>query len=147
MSTVRPKAPLLLSFSLAAFLPACDGETDPPEPDELLPLPADYPRPQIPANNPLTADKVELGRRLFYDKRLSGNQTYSCASCHEQAKAFTDGRANAVGSTDEVHPRGSMSIVNVAYYSVLTWGNPLITTLEEQALGPMFGETPVELGL
>lgn len=150
MKKARSLGVLLLSVPLAALLPACDGETGPPpgdEPDELLPLPAAYPRPQIPESNPLTADKVELGRRLFYDKRLSGNQTYSCATCHEQAKAFTDGRANAVGSTDQIHPRGSMSIVNVAYYSALTWGNPLVTKLEEQALLPMFGESPVELGL
>lgn len=149
-NTARPRSWLLLSFALAALLPACDGETGPPpedEPDELLPLPEGYPKPQIPADNPLSADKVELGRRLFYDVRLSGNQTYSCATCHEQAKAFTDGRANALGSTEEVHPRGSMSIVNVAYYSALTWGNPLVTKLEEQALLPMFGEAPVELGL
>jgi cytochrome c peroxidase len=141
---------LLLSLGTVASLPACDGETGPPieeEPDDLLPIPSGYPRPQLPEDNPLTAEKVELGRRLFYDPRLSGNETYSCATCHEQAKAFTDGLANAVGSTAEVHPRGSMSIVNVAYYSALTWGNPLITKLEEQALGPMFGEEPVELGL
>lgn len=150
MKTARSLGVLLLSVPLAALLPACDGETGPPpgdEPEELLPLPATYPRPQIPEGNPLTAEKVELGRRLFYDKRLSGNQTYSCATCHEQAKAFTDGRANALGSTDQIHPRGSMSIVNVAYYSALTWGNPLMTKLEEQALLPMFGESPVELGL
>lgn len=139
----------LLVGSVAVFGLGCSDEetTDVPEPDPLLPLPLGYPMPQIPADNPLSADKVELGRRLFYDKRLSGNETYSCATCHEQAKAFTDGKANAVGSTDEVHPRGSMSIVNVGYYSVLTWGNPLVSKLEEQALLPMFGENPVELGL
>lgn len=150
---VTPTRSLLacLSLSLAALLPACDGgDTDPPpveEPDPLLPLPAGYPRPKIPEDNPLSEVKVELGRRLFYDKRLSGNQTQSCASCHEQARAFTDGRAKAVGSTEEEHPRSSMSIVNVAYYSALTWGNPIVTGLEEQALLPMFGESPVELGL
>jgi cytochrome c peroxidase len=150
MDAPRLPGALLCSLLLAAFLPACDGETGPPpgdEPEELLPLPAGYPKPQIPSDNPLTPEKVELGRRLFYDKRLSGNETYSCGTCHEQARAFTDGRANAVGSTEEIHPRGSMSIVNVAYYSALTWGNPLVTELEEQALLPMFGETPVELGL
>jgi len=91
--------------------------------------------------------KVELGRRLFYDKRLSDNQTYSCATCHLQEKAFTDGLAHAVGSTGEIHPRGSMGLVNVAYASRLTWANPLIEDLEQQARLPMFGETPVELGL
>lgn len=105
------------------------------------------PRPVAPADNPMTAAKVELGRHLFYDTRLSGNGTFSCASCHEQAKAFTDGRATSVGSTGEMHRRSAMSLANVAYANTLTWANPLITTLEHQALIPMFGETPVELGL
>lgn len=110
-------------------------------------LPAGFPRPRVPEDNPMSEVKVELGRRLFYDTRLSGNETYSCASCHKQEIAFTDGLANALGSTGDIHPRSSMSIVNVAYYTVLTWGNPLVDSLEEQALLPMFGESPVELGL
>jgi cytochrome c peroxidase len=110
-------------------------------------LPLGVPNPRVPADNPMSAAKVELGRRLFYDKRLSDNQTYACATCHLQEKAFTDGLAHAIGSTKQVHPRGSMSIVNVAYASRLTWANPLIESLEQQARLPMFGETPVELGL
>ena len=92
-------------------------------------------------------EKVELGRLLFYDTRLSGNQTYACASCHQQSLAFTDGIGLAIGSTDELHPRGSMSFANVAYTPTLTWANPLLGRLEDQALVPMFGEEPIELGL
>lgn len=110
-------------------------------------LPIGVPRPTVPADNPMSAVKVELGRRLFYDKRLSGNETQSCGSCHFQDRAFTDGEAVATGSTGEHTPRGSMSLTNVAYLTVLTWGNPLLDSLEEQALIPMFGETPPELGL
>jgi cytochrome c peroxidase len=110
-------------------------------------LPKGFPNPCVPADNPMTAAKVELGRHLFYDKRLSANGTQSCGSCHEQARAFTDGKPRAVGSTGEVHPRNSMSLVNVAYAGTLTWGNPSLTRLEDQALVPMFGEHPVELGL
>lgn len=117
----------------------------PPSPD-LLRLPPGFPRPRIPAGNPLTAAKSELGRFLFFDKRLSGNGTQSCGSCHEPVRAFTDGRAQAIGSTGQSHPRGSMSLANVGYFSALTWGNPLVRTLEEQVLLPLFGETPVELG-
>lgn len=95
----------------------------------------------------MTAAKVELGRHLFYDTRLSVNGKQSCASCHEQAKAFTDGKARAEGTTGEIHPRSSMSIVNIAYTPVLTWANPNMKQLERQALVPMFGEHPVELGL
>jgi cytochrome c peroxidase len=110
-------------------------------------LPAGVPKPKVPEANPMSVTKVELGRRLFYDTRLSGNQTYSCGTCHQQALAFSDGRANAVGSTDEVHRRSSMAVINVAYPTTLTWANPAVVELEDQALAPMFGETPVELGL
>lgn len=110
-------------------------------------LPASVPTPQVPADNPMSRAKVELGRWLFYDARLSGNQTMSCASCHVQALAFTDGRARSVGSTGEMHPRGSMTLVNVSYASRLTWANQLLDKLEDQALVPLLGDNPVEMGL
>ena len=110
-------------------------------------LPFGFPIPRVPEDNPMSWEKVELGRLLFYDTRLSGNQTYACASCHQQSLAFTDGIGRAIGSTDELHPRGSMSLANVAYTPTLTWANPLLGRLEDQALVPMFGEEPIELGL
>jgi cytochrome c peroxidase len=110
-------------------------------------LPPGFPYPNVPKDNPISAAKVELGRRLFYDKRLSENRTQSCATCHQQAKAFTDGKAHGVGSTGEVHPRGPMSLVNVAYSPALTWANPNMRRLETQALVPLFGEHPVEMGM
>lgn len=103
--------------------------------------------PRVPEDNPMTQAKVDLGRHLFYDSRLSGNQTFSCATCHVQERAFADEKPRGVGSTGEVHPRGSMSLTNVGYLPVLTWANPNLDRLEEQALVPMFGEHPVELGL
>lgn len=109
-------------------------------------LPAAFPKPKVPEDNPMSAAKVELGRHLFYDTRLSLNETQSCASCHLQELAFTDGLANAVGSTGEVHPRSSMAVMNVGYYTALTWANDVVDRLEEQALLPIFGEAPVELG-
>jgi cytochrome c peroxidase len=110
-------------------------------------LPPAFPFPNVPPGNPMTKEKVELGRYLFYDKRLSLNQTQSCATCHKQALAFTDGRAHGLGSTGQFHPRGPMSLVNVAYSPSLTWANPNVRKLEDQALVPMFGEDPVELGM
>ena len=108
---------------------------------------APYPRPAVPPDNPMSVMKVELGRRLFYDRRMSVNGTQSCASCHRQELAFTDGRARGVGATGERHPRGSMSLANIAYAAALTWANPTMTALEDQALVPMLGTDPVELGL
>jgi cytochrome c peroxidase len=123
-------------------------------PDEAPPsgpyvwhLPAGIPAPRIPKDNPLSAAKVELGRRLFYDTRLSGNQSYSCGSCHQQARAFTDGRAHALGSTGASHPRSAMSLANVAYNTSYGWADPSVRSLEAQIAVPMFNEHPVELGL
>ena len=110
-------------------------------------LPADLPAPKVPPDNPMSDTKVELGRWLFYDTRLSGNNTMSCGTCHIQGLAFTDGKAQAVGSTNVVHPRSSMSLVNTAYASRLTWANPLLDRLEDQALTPLLGDKPVEMGM
>lgn len=115
--------------------------------DYVWRLPDDVPAPVVPADNPITDAKVELGRWLFYDTRLSGNKTMSCASCHIQSLAFTDGRTRSIGSTGEIHPRSSMSLVNVAYASRLTWANPLLDRLEDQALTPLLGDKPIEMGL
>ena len=110
-------------------------------------LPDYFPPPAVPADNPMSAEKVALGRFLFYDKRLSGNGTQACASCHQQAKAFTDGKALAVGSKGEVHPRSAMALVNVAWNATNTWANPTLISLERQIPNPIFGETPPELGV
>jgi cytochrome c peroxidase len=110
-------------------------------------LPPNFPKPIVPANNPMSVAKVELGRRLFYDTRMSGNQTASCGSCHEQARAFADGRVTAIGSTGEVHPRNSMGLANVGYLGRFTWANNALAELEMQAIVPIFGDDPVELGL
>jgi cytochrome c peroxidase len=95
----------------------------------------------------MTEAKVALGRYLFYETRLSVTGQFSCASCHEQKRAFTDGKPVALGATGERHPRNAMSLANIAYSPVLTWANPLMTRLETQALVPMFGEHPVEMGM
>ena len=110
-------------------------------------LPKGFPKPKVPENNPMTVAKVRLGRYLFYDQRMSVNGTESCATCHRQELAFTDGKPQSVGATGQSLPRGAMSLVNSAYGAVLTWSNPNETSLEHQALTPMFGDHPVELGL
>jgi len=110
-------------------------------------LPEGFPVPVVPPDNRMSNQKVELGRHLFYDERLSANGTQACATCHRQDLAFTDGLTTAIGSTGEAHPRNSMSLANVAYAATLTWANPLLFNLEAQAIVPMFGTEPVELGL
>ncbi|HVR37670.1 MAG TPA: cytochrome c peroxidase [Thermoanaerobaculia bacterium] len=110
-------------------------------------LPRGFPQPHVPPDNAMSASRVELGRHLFYDKRLSANATYACASCHRQELAFTDGRASAIGATGEHHPRSAMSLANVAYNASFTWSNAKIDRLEAQARVPMFNEHPIELGV
>ena len=136
--------------SLAVFIAAAGAWTllgGSGDADFRWDLPDWVPHPVVPANNPMTREKVELGRRLFYDPRLSADRTMSCASCHHQEKAFSDGRARAVGVTGETGARGAMGLANVAYLPVLTWQNPQLESLEVQALIPIFGEHPVEMGM
>jgi cytochrome c peroxidase len=104
------------------------------------------PPPPIPADNPQSADKIELGRRLFYDTRLSVTGDYSCASCHQQTHAFADSRARAQGATGQQHARNAPSLANVVYRPVLTWFDPKLTRLEDQLLTPLLGHNPVEMG-
>jgi len=95
----------------------------------------------------MSTAKVDLGRRLFYDTRLSGRDRYACASCHHQDRAFTDGLPQAVGSTGARHPRSAMSLTNVAYNATFGWADPSRRSLEAQMVVPMYNEHPVELGL
>ncbi|HNI96370.1 MAG TPA: di-heme enzyme [Leptospiraceae bacterium] len=110
-------------------------------------LPAGFPVPSVPAENPMTDAKVKLGRFLFYEKKLSGNETQSCGSCHLQSIAFADGKPVGVGSTGQSHTRNAQHLSNAAYHTRITWSNNTLKTLEAQARVPMFGISPVELGL
>jgi cytochrome c peroxidase len=92
-------------------------------------------------------DLQELGRKLFHDVRLSDDGQTACSSCHEQALAFSDGRALPVGAHGTLGVRNSMGLANAGALSPLGWANPALGRLEQQILVPLFGETPVELGL
>src|SRR5690606_17126830 len=102
----------LPSAALVLALVGCVGA--PPEGPFPLSLPPGFPAPQVPEANPLTAARIELGRHLFYDERISGNGTQSCASCHRQERAFADGLIQPAGSTGVLHPRNSPSLTNAA---------------------------------
>jgi cytochrome c peroxidase len=150
------KLATVATFITTGIVAGCGGsgnttlvETSPQDQDGtwVWNLPAGFPQPAVPIDNPMSEAKFQLGRYLFYDKRLSGNGQQSCASCHEQAKAFTDGRAQALGSTGELHPRSAQPLMNVAYHPTITWANPSLISLESQMTNPMFGENPVEMGI
>jgi cytochrome c peroxidase len=109
-------------------------------------VPEGFPIPTVPADNPMTWAKVELGRQLFYDSRISGDGSVSCASCHQPDLAFTDGRDRAVGIHGNIHSRSAMSLTNVAYNATLGWDDPTLTRLEDQILIPLNNMQPPEMG-
>ncbi|MFV0383018.1 MbnH family di-heme enzyme [Paracoccus sp. (in: a-proteobacteria)] len=102
--------------------------------------------PPVPEDAPMTRELVDLGRHLFYDARLSADGTVACASCHQQSLAFSDGRETGIGIGGTVGHRNSPGLTNVGYQPLLTWANPHFTSLEFQALTPMFGTDPLEMG-
>lgn len=93
------------------------------------------------------AAQVALGRRLFHDGDLSVNGTLSCATCHDPRHSFADGTRAHPGAHGEPGLRNVPSLVNVGALSPLTWGNDALTTLELQAMVPITGEDPVEMGM
>lgn len=110
-------------------------------------LPRGFPVPAVPADNPMSAPKVALGERLFFDARLSVTGHYSCASCHDPRRSFSDGLPRAVGATGATLPHNALALVNVAYNITFGWHKPKVRSLERQMLEPLLNEHPVELGL
>ncbi|MFK7947299.1 MAG: cytochrome-c peroxidase [Saprospiraceae bacterium] len=106
-------------------------------------VPQGFPNPIIPADNPMTAEGIELGRKLFYDPILSGDSTMSCEGCHKQAFAFADELAVNVGIDGVVGTRNPPPLFNLAFVANgLNWDASAIT-LEEQAIIPI--TSPIEL--
>lgn len=141
----------LAAACLIGCAPAEGGEASAePTEDEvrvLLGVPEHLQTPAYPEFNVPTAAKIELGRHLFYDARLSANGTQSCEGCHEQALAFADGLRTPTGSTGTVLARNSQGLANVAYASTLTWANNGLLELEDQLQVPIRADDPIELGV
>lgn len=110
-------------------------------------LPAGVAPPPVPADKPMTAAKVELGRRMFYDADLSADGTISCATCHEQHRAFTEGNRTHPGVTGAPGRRNVPGLANIAWLSPLTLADPSQMTLEAQVSVPILGTHPVEMGM
>lgn len=141
-------APLMAAYPERRAL---DAKTTGAISNPAAPLPARYvwqalpPEAPAPADNPTTAAKVALGKRLFYETRLSGDGTLACASCHDLfAKAGGDARATAVGIRGQIGGRNVPTVWNAAFQSVLFWDGRA-PSLEEQAKGPILN--PIEMGL
>ena len=96
----------------------------------------------IPADNPLTIEGIALGRELFYEKMLSGDNTKSCASCHLQEDNFSDPEQFSEGISGDLGTRQAMAIINLGWDSKFFWDGRAIS-LEDQAFGPVVN--PIEL--
>ncbi|HQZ16441.1 MAG TPA: cytochrome c peroxidase [Vicinamibacteria bacterium] len=107
-------------------------------------LPADLWEILIPPENPVTPEKIELGRRLYYDKSLSADGTVSCATCHDPEKGFADGKKVGEGIGGKKGARNSPTVLNSMFNEFQFWDGRA-STLEEQAKGPM--TNPVEMGM
>lgn len=134
---------VLFTLSRCAKAPVCEPFA--------FDRPAGVKPPPVYEDNCMSAAKVALGRRLFYEKRLSKNEQQSCSSCHMQRYAFSDHRQRAVGTTGQIHPRNAPGLTNVGYFRTYTWAAPRLNRLVNQAINPLFAadgpESIVELGV
>jgi cytochrome c peroxidase len=101
-----------------------------------------FPMPDLPRDNPLIVERVELGKQLFFDKRLSINDAQSCADCHAPEKAFTDSRRTARGAEGGLGERNSMPLFNLAWKKEFFWDGRA-KSLREQVLQPI--QNPIEM--
>src|SRR5687767_13622443 len=135
------KAIVLLScFAAALVIHGCSKDSSTFTP-EIEPLPAQlttYAPMEIPADNPMTPEKVALGRQLFFDKRLSGDESRSCYSCHVCEKGLTDGLAKAIGAFNKPLPRSSPTLWNIGYHKMFYWDGRS-PSLEKQAMAAWQG--------
>ncbi len=146
----------LIILSLAIVIQSCEGDLEPNpvpmidlesiafNPQEFdLKIPAGFPAMDIPTDNTMTVEGVELGRHLFYDPILSIDSTQSCFTCHQIQANFTDNLATSPGVDGINGTRSSMTLLNVGFYNTGLFWDGRVMTLEEQALLPV--EDPIEL--
>lgn len=134
---------LLLLFAIISLTLACkkDKVDFVPTP-YALEIPSHFPQMDIPEDNPMTVEGVELGRRLFYEKKLSGDNTMSCGSCHAPSNSFSDPNKFSVGIDGVPGNRNSMALINLGWQNFFFWDGRS-KTLEEQILEPV--KNPVEM--
>lgn len=137
---------ITIFLALSSLLFSCDNAKSITS-SYKWPIIEGFPKPQVPDSNPMTVEKIALGKTLFFDKNLSANKQQSCENCHQQKYAFAEPLTISIGSTGEVHRRNAPALVNIAYNKTLTWAHDGITSLERQILLPMFDESPIELGI
>lgn len=130
---VLPLVSAILILPLSAQEERGTNENKPNGEARLVALPKTVPAPK---DNPTTPEKVFLGKQLFFDPRLSGDNTMSCATCHLSDKAFGDGVALGKGDKGKLLERNTQTCLNVGFFTTFFWDGRA-KTLEEQALGPI----------
>jgi cytochrome c peroxidase len=120
-----------------------DGPLARPKSLQQIGVPVEATRAAAPADNPQTPQKIALGEKLFFDGRLSVDGTVACSTCHDPARAFTDGRPVSIGVNGQAGQRNSPTILN-ALYNVAQFWDGRAKTLEEQAALPIIN--PSEMG-
>ncbi len=130
---------ICLVCTLGSICPVQAADNDTMEVDVPLGLPA-LP---VPADNPMTKAKVELGQMLYFDTRLSEDRTISCSTCHDPNYAYAEPRATSEGIGGKIGDRNSPSVINTAYFTSMFWDGRE-PDLEHQAAGPV--ENPIEMG-
>ncbi len=134
----------LATIALLATAAAPAGPPD-PAPANATPAVATPAKPALPSS--VLKARTELGHRLFYDADLSADGSMSCATCHEQRHAFSDGNPTHPGVTDEPAIRNVPTLGNVGDLHTLTWIDQHVTPLEQQFYIPVMGHRPVEMGM
>jgi cytochrome c peroxidase len=130
---------VLVALAMTApFVAACGRSSEEAPPPATFPALALYQPMAIPADNPMTPEKVELGRQLYYDTRLSGDGQRSCYSCHLAENGLTDGRPVAIGAFDRPLTRSSPTMWNIGYHAAWYWDGRA-GTLEGQAAAAWSG--------
>ena len=124
-NTKTIRAILILSAAMVLVFAGCDTAPPPPE-MAAVEAPAwpeleGYEAMAVPADNPMTQEKVELGKQLYYDPRLSGDGVRSCYGCHLKENGLTDGKPLAIGAFDKTLTRSSPSLWNIGYHSEFYW--------------------------
>ena len=135
--------PILLGAVASAAEPPLVPKDTLPETLSLDALPLGLGKRTVPADNPLTADRVALGRKLFFDPILSADKTVACATCHRPELGFAGVGARAVGVRGKEGPRRAPTLLNRGFGTAFFWDGRA-KTLEEQALEPI--SNPVEMG-
>jgi cytochrome c peroxidase len=144
----KGKMPLASLVAVLFFIIQCTTR-DLPRQESLAELVPSYVRDTMylsPVND-FSMAKADLGRYLFYDRRLSLNETKACASCHASEFSFTDGYTRSIGALGDLHQRNSRPLINIVFNKYLTAADSSLHFPEDQVNNPMMNEHPVEMGI